>query len=509
MGLIMTSKTQGKNRLRDAEILLAILDHMPTSIFAKDENLNFVYSNELHCEMIGKTEEDLLGKRDSDFYPAADAEQFLANDQKVLTEGLTVSTEEIARNQRGQTIPVVTRKARLRTSDGRTFLIGTTADLTELRKREDQYKALAETVPVGIVQISESGRVIFSNPLFHAYCGGDNTAETAKRVIDKVTENHAGFPGIACRFETEIQSLGEEPRSVIIISSGWLYIGAEERAAIVSVVDISAMTELRRVNAEISRLNRELADNMGRLKAAQDELVKKGKMEQLGQLTATVAHELRNPLGAVRTSAYLLERKVKGHVAGVESQFERINNGIKRCDNTITQLLDFSRTKGLTCEPRNLDQWLSQVVTEQVSELPAVLTVHVNLGLNDAEVPFDPARLQRAVVNIIANAAEAMTDPRLGPQQAIVNPTITISSSPVNKGVALVFKDNGPGMPAEVLERVREPLFTTKSFGTGLGIPAVEQIAIQHGGTLDITSKVGEGSCFTIWLPIKAEQRVA
>jgi signal transduction histidine kinase len=81
---------------------------------------------------------------------------------------------------------------------------------------------------------------------------------------------------------------------------------------------------------------------MKRLKEAQDELVKKGRMEQLGQLTATVAHELRNPLGAVRTSAFLLERKIKGKGLDVEAQIERINKGIVRCDNIITQLLDFS-----------------------------------------------------------------------------------------------------------------------------------------------------------------------
>jgi PAS domain S-box-containing protein len=505
----MNAISKPSPRLSDPDILLSILDHLPTSIFVKDENLNFVYSNDLHCQMIGKPEAELLGKCDGDFYPEGDAKQYLANDRLVIDGGQAHCSEETARNQSGLAMPVITRKSRLATPDGRVFLIGTNTDLTEIKKREDQYKALTETVPVGIVQICEDGVIAFSNPLFNAYCGGDVEDGSGQRVIEKLRSANPGFPGQASRFETEIQGLGSEPRTVIVISSGWLRIGDGARSAIVSVIDISVMSELRRVNTEISRLNRELADNMKRLKEAQDELVKKGKMEQLGQLTATVAHELRNPLGAVRTSAYLLERKLKGHNLGVEAQFTRINNGINRCDNTITQLLDFSRSKNLSCQPGNLDQWLATVVQEEAKVLPAALTINLSLGLKDAEIPFDPARLQRAVVNMMTNASEAM----MGQTGAVTmdgsSPSIWISSSRMADGVALICKDNGPGMTPEILQHIREPLYTTKSFGTGLGIPAVEQIAAQHGGRLEVESQPGQGSTFTIWLPANTESKVA
>jgi PAS domain S-box-containing protein len=497
----------GATRLEDPDVLLSILDNLPSSIFVKDENLNFVFSNQLHCEMIGKPEAELLGKCDGDFYPEADANQYLAVDRRVIDEGRTILTEERVTSALGVTTSVLTRKARLKAPDGKTYLIGTNTDLTEVKKREDQYKVLTETVPVGIVQVAEGGELVFSNPLFIAYCGGDVSGDNGLRVIEKMQETYPHFPGQACRFETDIQGLGGEPRAVIVISSGWLRVDGNKKSAIISVIDISAMTELRRVNAEISRLNRELADNVKKLKEAQDELVKKGKMEQLGQLTATVAHELRNPLGAVRTSAYLLERKLKNHNLGVEVQFERINNGINRCDNTITQLLDFSRTRNLNCESENLDEWLARAVKEEADDLPAAVTINLSLGLDDARIPFDPSRLQRAVVNLLANASEAMVG-QTNPNAAKTdNPTIWVSSSKAPDGINLVFKDNGPGMTAEVLNRVREPLFTTKSFGTGLGIPAVEQIAMQHGGTLEITSAPGEGAEFTIFLP--AERKVS
>jgi signal transduction histidine kinase len=81
-------------------------------------------------------------------------------------------------------------------------------------------------------------------------------------------------------------------------------------------------------------------------------------------------------------------------------------------------------------------------------------------------------------------------------------PNIKIKSHRTGRGVEIVVADNGPGISAENLQKIREPLFTTKSFGTGLGLPAVEKILEQHDGGLEITSKLGEGACFTAWFPI-------
>jgi signal transduction histidine kinase len=261
------------------------------------------------------------------------------------------------------------------------------------------------------------------------------------------------------------------------------------------------------INNEIVTLNTELADKMRRLKEAQDELLRRGRMEQLGQLTATVAHELRNPLGAVRTSAFLLERKLKDKGLGVESQLARINNGITRCDSIITQLLDFSRTKQVAATPADLDNWLAQTIEEEARRIPAAVTIECTLGLDQRPVPFDPARLQRAVINLIANAAEAMVGTGEDPSKFTTDkPVITISTRVAEDMAVLDVSDNGPGIAPEILEKIREPLFTTKSFGTGLGIPAVEQIVVQHGGRLDIAAQTGHGARFSIYLPFKLPQ---
>ena len=116
------------NRIEDAAILRNILDHLPTSIFAKDESLRFIYSNEAHCRIIGQDEAALLGKSDADFYPPEEARDFLARDRAVIDDGETIEAEETATGSSGVSLPVLTRKTRLVTADGKRYLIGTNVD---------------------------------------------------------------------------------------------------------------------------------------------------------------------------------------------------------------------------------------------------------------------------------------------------------------------------------------------------------------------------------------------
>jgi signal transduction histidine kinase len=264
------------------------------------------------------------------------------------------------------------------------------------------------------------------------------------------------------------------------------------------------------INDDMVRMNQELGSNMQMLKDAQGALVKKGRMEQMGQLTATIAHELRNPLGAVRTSAFLIERKIKDKGLGVESQLLRINNGITRCDNIITQLLDFSRSKQLVSRAADLDEWLAKIIEEECKQLPIAVSIECTLGLDGLEVPFDPARLQRALINLISNASEAMVGNGEDPSRfAVSEPRMQINTWRAGESVVIEVKDNGPGISAENLQKIREPLFTTKSFGTGLGLPAVEQIASQHGGSLEVKSEIGMGASFLIRLPLSPPEELA
>jgi len=380
---------------------------------------------------------------------------------------------------------------------------GGNIDRDDPLKREEQYRVLAEAVPVGIWQVHEDGRTVFANPLVLAFLGLAPDELRDADIPDLLGRGRAGFPGVADRFEAELKPARGHARHVLVTSSGWLQLaGNGERSALVSVSDISQLDQLKRANDEVVRLNRELAAHVEQLKEARDEIVRRGRMAQLGQLTATVAHEIRNPLGAVQTAAFIIDRKTRGKDLGIESQLLRIGNGLSRCDAIITQLLDFSRSKALQREELPLDEWLTGMVAEEARKLPIAVEVEVSLGLAMRRLQFDPQRLARALSNLIANASEALVG-KGDDESKFTTPTprIVIETRLTRRGAEIAVADNGPGIPEEYLHKILEPLFTTKNFGAGLGLPVVEKTLLEHGGGLDVVSVPGQGARFTVWIP--------
>jgi signal transduction histidine kinase len=264
------------------------------------------------------------------------------------------------------------------------------------------------------------------------------------------------------------------------------------------------------LNNDIWRLNNDLAEKIKLLTQAQEDIVEKGKMAQLGNLVATVAHELRNPLGGVRTTTFLLRRKLKDSPVDVESQLDRIEVGVSRCDNIISQLLDFSRTQPLSTEAKDLNIWVQDLLVEEAAKLHEDITVRCVLAKPAMFAEIDSERLRRGVINLLTNAADAMVSKTginlVGPEHS---PEIVVELQRSARGVEIVIRDNGPGIPADVMSKISEPLFTTKSFGTGLGLAAVRKVAEMHGGGLEISSVPGMGASFTIWFPTKASSIIA
>jgi signal transduction histidine kinase len=228
------------------------------------------------------------------------------------------------------------------------------------------------------------------------------------------------------------------------------------------------------------------------------------KMAQLGNLTATVAHEIRNPLGSVRTSAYVLRRKLGNQQHDVSPLLDRIDKGITRCDATISQLLDYARSREISKSDIALDDWIIKVVTEQSEKLSAEIVLECDLSLADRKVPIDADRLERVLINLISNASEAMVTTKEPSKNA---PKIIISTKPLAHGVELSVADNGPGIAADAMEKILNPMFTTKSFGTGLGLSAVANIVEKHGGSFTFANRPEGGAIFTITIPEKASQQ--
>lgn len=269
-----------------------------------------------------------------------------------------------------------------------------------------------------------------------------------------------------------------------------------------TIVDI---TEKKRVEVELTKYRQELEqlvdERTQALSDANEELIRKERLATLGQLTATISHELRNPLGAMRPALYLINKKIDKSKKGLQEAMDRLARGVDRCDQIIDELLDFTRISLFNGEMTQLDPWLQFLIKEQ--NIPGAVQLEKDFCLGDKEVHIDPSRFRRAIINVLENGWQAM----LGDMDAFPDPRSTclrIATRFRNQRVEVAISDTGVGMSEQVLEKIFEPLFSTKGFGVGLGMPTVKQIMEQHAGGIEIESVPLVGTTVTLWLPDQA-----
>ena len=193
----------------------------------------------------------------------------------------------------------------------------------------------------------------------------------------------------------------------------------------------------------------------------------------------------------------LVRQQTEGKALNVERALDRIDRNTERCASIIADLLNFARKKELEREPTAIAAWLSETLDEHA--LPERIQLERDLRASD-EIPIDRQKLRQIVVNLVDNATQAMMDPQWQPAEGQAR-RITVRTESADQGVRLSIIDNGPGMPADVLARIFEPLFTTKTSGIGLGMPIVQQLVEMHFGTIAVDSAAGKGTTIRVWLP--------
>jgi signal transduction histidine kinase len=259
------------------------------------------------------------------------------------------------------------------------------------------------------------------------------------------------------------------------------------------------VTERKAVEDELARYRENLEELVQKrseqLEKAQDALVQKERLAVLGQLTATVSHEIRNPLGTVSNSLYLLKESLKDpEFKHLERPLLLAERNVERCDMIISELLDFSRQRNIEKQLVNIDDWLTSFFAE--TPAPKNISVAMNLSANE-KVPVDVERFRRVLVNLTTNAFQALEETDNDKKILTVKTKIV-----AGRGI-IEFRDNGPGMSKEILSRIHEPMFSTKNFGVGLGVPIIKSIIEKHGGEVHYQSQEGEGTTVTVSLPLQ------
>lgn len=233
------------------------------------------------------------------------------------------------------------------------------------------------------------------------------------------------------------------------------------------------------------------------LKDAMDKAARTHRLSMLGQVAGTVSHELRNPLGAIKASLALIRQLSNGKGLGLERSLDRADRAVGRCDGIIADMLEFTRMRDMTRMPTDIDVWLAETLDEH--ELPKGVTLERDFRAG-CLVPLDGDRFRQVLVNLLDNAAQALTDSGWNPPADRVR-RITVRTEDAGDRLKLSVIDTGPGIPQEARAKIFEPLFTTKNFGVGLGLPTVQKIVGQHGGQIELVATGAEGTEFVVWLP--------
>ena len=254
---------------------------------------------------------------------------------------------------------------------------------------------------------------------------------------------------------------------------------------------------VNRFAVENRRQTEELEETNRRLQKAQADARRSERLAALGQLSAGLAHEIRNPLGVIKGSAEMLNQKLHdsnplaGELAGY------ISSEVNRLSLLVSRFLDFARPLRTETRPHSLvalldralknvaDRWRGGPVKVETAYAPDLPLVDVDENL-----------WEQAMVNLVQNAYEAMGD-----GGGTFRAQAAGASRNGDRGVELRLQDTGPGVPAELREQIFNPFVTTKQNGVGLGLSIVSKIVDEHRGSIRLESPPGAGACFVIFLP--------
>ena len=395
-------------------------------------------------------------------------------------------------------------------------------DITEhkLAEQRIQYQAfLLENINEAVIGSDSEMRLVSWNKTAEKIYGwqagevlGRKTAEVmrsawAEGSIDemvKMIEAHGHWQGEATH------ALKDGSRIPVELSTTVLRDAGRKLTGYVTIArDIRERKQAEVRLKEYSEHLEEMVDERTReLREAQEQLVRKEKLAVLGLLAGGVGHELRNPLGVISSSIYYLNlvqpdanEKIKKHHAMIEQE-------VHNATRIISDLLDYARV--ISTNPKAFS--VPELVEHTLSRAPVPVSIHVSIKI-PADLPqgyADPLHVEQILYNLITNGCQAMVTPSLnikaGSSTLNGGGKLTITALIKKEMLAIAVKDTGTGVTPENMEKLFEPLFSTKVTGIGLGLAVSKKLAEANCGRIEVESEVGKGSAFTLYLPLMAKK---
>jgi PAS domain S-box-containing protein len=273
--------------------------------------------------------------------------------------------------------------------------------------------------------------------------------------------------------------------AVIVETRGPRRFGAAE------VERATAVANQLAVAADNARLYEDLRRSYAELAQAQRQLIQQERLAALGELSAVVAHEVRNPLGVIFNSLGSLRRLLRPE-GDARMLLDIVGEEADRLNRIVGDLLDFARPSTPTLRPEALERVVDEAVAVALAQNAPAVEVHREFAGGLPPVPIDARLVRQAVVNVAVNAVQAM--PRGG--------RLTVRTRRDGDSALVEIEDTGAGIPEEIRDRMFEPFFTTKASGTGLGLAVVKRIVDGHGGAISVRSGPGAGAAFALRFPL-------
>lgn len=352
----------------------------------------------------------------------------------------------------------------------------------ELAESERKYKTLVEEINDGYVVV-RGQKIVFANPAFAKLHGWPMDAVIGAKFYDFVAP--------------------ESRDKIISVYNRGMIIGknVSPKAFEYMRLTIDGKAYPTEILARITQYDNHLStiaicrDITERVRM-EKKVREAERMATIGQITTSLSHEVRNPLSAIKLNLQVIKKNamLKGND---ERRIDISVQEVKRLERILQELLDFAKPLSLKPQPADVLELMHRYV-ELLDEKFKEKSIRIQFTIEPAmpDVPLDTEKFQQAVMNLLFNAIDA------SPEGGTIHIAIDIRWQNAQRYAAISIRDEGPGIPSELLGEIHKPFFTTKTRGTGLGLTNAERVVRDHGGWLDIDDKMTGGAAFTLMVPV-------